>query len=84
VFDVSGTPDEIDPGIKVTRRSHRPVDDDGGRVVTTHRVDSNPDLQCFTPKLACVGDVGIVGPGETGRLISHLLAEGVQHKRAAV
>ena len=44
-LDVSGAADERDPGVEVTRRRHRPVDDDRGRVVTTHGVDCNPDLQ---------------------------------------
>ena len=54
LLDRGGPANEIDSGVEVARGSHCPVDDDSGRVVTTHGVDGNPDRQCSTPRLAAV------------------------------
>jgi len=45
LLDVTGATNEIDPGIEMASRRHRSVNDDGRRVITTHGVDSDPDLQ---------------------------------------
>jgi hypothetical protein len=49
LLDVRATPDEIDPGVEMTRCGDRPVNDDTGGVVTTHGVDGNPNLQFLLP-----------------------------------
>jgi hypothetical protein len=45
-LDVARAADQIDAGIEMARSCHRSVNDDGRRVITTHSVDSDPDLQC--------------------------------------
>jgi hypothetical protein len=51
VLDIGSAADEIDAGVEVACGSDRSVDDDGRRVITTHGVDGDTDLQRLRPIL---------------------------------
>jgi hypothetical protein len=51
VLDVGSAAHEIDARVEVACGGHRSVYDDGRRVITTHSVDGDPDLQRLRPIL---------------------------------
>ena len=70
LLDCRGSADEINSGVEMTCSRHHSVDDDRGRVITTHGVDGNADLQCLLLNSPMSVILGIAPSWQSGRLIA--------------